>query len=89
MVSLQELEKEVKDIQERNQRVELDKSWETSVTRKLVLSVATYIVIVSFMIVSKIPEPWTNATVPAIAFILSTLYLPFFKEFWKNHIHKG
>ena len=35
--SFMDLEKEIKKIQERNKRVELDKAWETSWTRKYVL----------------------------------------------------
>ena len=42
---LMDLEKEIKKIQERNKMVELDKSWETSSTRKICIMILTYIVI--------------------------------------------
>ena len=37
------LEKEIKQIKDRNKRVELDKSWETSWTRKLTIMILTYL----------------------------------------------
>ncbi|MBW2974711.1 hypothetical protein KY366_03240 [Candidatus Woesearchaeota archaeon] len=74
--------KEIKKIIERNKRVEADKAWETSLTRRLIISVMTYLLIVLFLWVNKMPNPWLNALIPAIAFILSTLTLPFFKRWW-------
>ncbi len=34
----------------------------------------------------RIPQPWLNAIVPAVAFMLSTLTLPFFKKLWMKFI---
>jgi len=76
------LEKEVKEIKERNKRVELDKAWETSWTRKIILAILTYVVIVVFFYFSELPNPWINAIVPALAFVLSTFTLKFFKNIW-------
>ena len=42
------LEEEIKKIQERNKRVELDKAWETSWTRKICICILTYIVVVAY-----------------------------------------
>ena len=42
-------EKEIKKIQERNKRVELDKAWETSKTRKISIAILTYLVMVLVM----------------------------------------
>jgi len=39
-----DIEQEIRDIKERNNRVESDKAWETSKARKLVIFVLTYIV---------------------------------------------
>ena len=41
-----ELEERVKKIEERNKRVELDKSWETSWTRKISIMILTYIIVI-------------------------------------------
>ena len=80
------IEKELSLIKDRNRRVELDKAWETSFARKIVILVLTYCIIVLFMYVSHIVKPWLNAIVPTIGFFLSTLTLPFIKKWWiKKH----
>ena len=81
-MEFQELQKEISQIKERNQRVELDKAWETSWLRKIIILILTYIVIVIFFFTADLPEPFTNALVPAVAFFLSTLTLSWFKKLW-------
>ena len=34
----------------------------------------------------SLPDPWLNAIVPSIAFLLSTLTLPFFKKLWQKYL---
>jgi len=81
-----DLEQKIKAIEERNIKVEADKAWETSLTRKGVILVLTYIAIVIFMYFSEISRPWLNAIVPSVGFFLSTLTLPFVKKWWlKRH----
>ena len=82
MPSIEELQLEIEEIKKRNQRVEADKAWETSWTRKIVISILTYIVIVVFFYFAGLPKPFINAIVPAIAFVLSTLTVPLFKKWW-------
>ena len=88
MASLKELEERIRKIEERNKKVEKDKAWETSITRKAMIAVATYIVIFLFLFTAKIPQPLENAIVPTAAFFLSTLTIPHFKKLWLKHIHK-
>ena len=47
-MSNEELEKEIVNIKERNKKVELDKKWETSLTRKICICILTYIVVVIY-----------------------------------------
>lgn len=75
---------EIKKIKERNKRVELDKAWETSWTRKIILTILTYLVIVIFFYFAELPKPFVNSIVPALAFVVSTLSLPFFKKIWAS-----
>ena len=79
---------EIETIKERNKRVERDKAWEISKTRRIIIALMTYIVIVIFLWSINAPRPWLNAIVPTVGFILSTLTLPFFKQFWVNNIYK-
>jgi hypothetical protein len=76
------MNKELKKIKERNKRVEVDKAWEVSKTRRFVIAGFTYLVVVGWMQLTGLPDPWINSAVPAGAFILSTLTLPFIKNFW-------
>jgi hypothetical protein len=82
MTSLQDLEKEIREIKKRNKKVEADKAWETSWARKLLILTLTYIVIVVFFFFAKLPSPFANAIVPALAFVMSTATIPFFKKWW-------
>lgn len=88
MSKLKELQVKLKKIEERNKKVESDKAWEVSYTRRLLLLLFTYLTIGFYLQAIKIPQPWLNAIVPAIAFMLSTLTLPFFKRVWLKYIRK-
>ena len=82
------MKEDIESIKERNKRVEADKAWEVSVTRRIIIALMTYIIIVIFLWSISAPRPWLNAIVPTVGFILSTLTLPFFKRFWINNIYK-
>ena len=82
MDEIEHLSNEIAAIQSRNLRVESDKAWETSLTRKILVVLLTYIVIVITLYALGLPNPFTNAIIPAFAFFLSTLTLPLFKKFW-------
>lgn len=82
------LEERVLRIEERNKKVEADKAWEGSITRKLVLIVFTYIAIGIYLKVIKAPNPWFNAIVPSMGFLLSTLTLPWIKSWWIRNIYR-
>lgn len=80
-----ELKDEINKIKIRNTRVETDKAWETSITRRICICILTYIVVViySFMI-SKISNIWLSSLVPVIGFILSTLSLKYIRKMWEK-----
>lgn len=82
------IEERIRKIEERNARVEMGKSWETSYTRRILLAIFTYLAIALYLkFIVKI-DPWINAIVPSIGFLLSTLTLPFFKNLWSKYIYK-
>ena len=76
------MKQEIRKINERNRKVELDKAWETSKTRRAIIAAMTYIIVVIFLYLINAPKPWLNALVPTAGFILSTLTLTFFKKMW-------
>ena len=75
-----DVKKELELIKERNKRVEADKAWETSWTRRSLVLVLTYLVIVIFFYFAGLERPFANSIVPALAFVISTTSLSFFKE---------
>lgn len=83
------LEQRVQKIEERNRKVEEDKAWETSWTRRMLLMFFTYLSIGVYLWAIQVPKPWINAIVPAVAFMISTLTMPFFRKWWmklrRNH----
>ena len=84
-----ELKNDIEEIKKRNAKVEADKAWETSKTRKILVDVLTYAVIVLFFYFADLPKPFINAIVPTAGFVLSTLSVPFFKKFWLKRNHKS
>ncbi len=72
----------VQSIQERNRRVELDKAWETSMTRRSIIALMTYAIVVLFLYLINALVPWLSALVPTLGFLLSTLTLPYVKKRW-------
>ena len=85
-MDIKELEKEIIQIKERNRKVELDKAWETSWTRKVCICILTYIVVVIYStIINKITSVWLSSLVPVIGFTLSTLSLNLIRKIWENN----
>ena len=81
------LEKEIENIKKRNKRVELDKKWETSHTRKICICILTYIVVVIYSIIIKNNgSVFLSSLVPVIGFMLSTLSLKFVRKIWEKKI---
>lgn len=76
------LEKRVAQIEARNSKVEADKAWETSYTRRVLLVLTTYLVMSLIMWSIGIAEPLKSAIIPTLGFFLSTLTLPFAKKLW-------
>lgn len=85
---LEKFSQRVQAIEERNQRVEVDKAWEGSYTRRALLILFTYLAIGLYLWVINVSNPWLNAIVPSVGFLLSTLALPFFKKWWLKKWYK-
>ena len=80
-----ELDKEIEEIKKRNIRVEKDKAWETSFTRKACIAVLTYIVVVSYtFIIKSIDNVFLSSLVPVIGFLLSILSLKLIRKIWEK-----
>ena len=82
---MSEIEQKIKNIEERNKRVELDKKWETCWTRKICIMILTYIVVIIYSyIVRNYDNVFLSSLVPVIGFTLSTLSLKLVRKIWEK-----
>lgn len=88
MSELEHLKDEITKLKERNKKVEANKAWETSFTRKVIIALLTYLVIVLTLFTIQNSEPWINAIIPTFGFLLSTLSLPFLQKLWMRYLYK-
>lgn len=85
-MELKELESEIEKIKLRNQKVELDKKWETSLVRRICICILTYIVVITYSyIIKSYDNILLSSLVPVIGFTLSTLSLKFVRKVWENN----
>lgn len=79
-------EQEIENIKERNKKVELDKSWETSWTRKVCIMILTYIVVIIYSyVIRNYDNILLSSLVPVIGFTLSTLSLKYIRKIWEKN----
>lgn len=82
-----DIENEIIKIKERNKKVELDKAWETSWTRKICICILTYIVVIVYSyVIRKYDNIFLSSLVPVIGFTLSTLSLKFIRKNWEKNV---
>lgn len=83
---LARIEARLAAIEERNRRVEIHKTWETSAARKLSVVLLTYLVMCLVLTVVGTRPAWTHAIVPTLGFFLSTLSLPLIRGIWERRV---
>jgi len=83
------IEDRIKKIEERNKKVELNKAWETSNTRRICIMILTYIVVLIYSyLINKINNIFLSSLVPVIGFTLSTLSLGLVRKQWEKRNKK-
>lgn len=78
------IEERLRAIEARNQKVEQDKAWETSWTRRIAIAVLIYGVVVSYLAAIGHDKPFIHGLVPPVGFVLSTLVLKSVRNFWEK-----
>lgn len=82
------IEQELENIKKRNKRVELDKSWETSWTRKICIMILTYLIVVIYSyLIKQYDNILLSSLVSVIGFALSTLSLKYIRKIWERKIY--
>ncbi|OGG19968.1 hypothetical protein A3D03_04370, partial [Candidatus Gottesmanbacteria bacterium RIFCSPHIGHO2_02_FULL_40_13] len=69
------VEERLAAIEARNARVEKNKAWETSLTRRLSIALLTYLVVLAYLLLIDNDRPYVTAIVPAVGYFLSTLVM--------------
>ena len=84
---MKDLEKRIEEIEKRNKRVETDKAWETSWTRRICIMILTYIVVIIYSYtIRNTDNVLLSSLVPVIGFTLSTLSLRGIRTIWQKNI---
>jgi hypothetical protein len=78
------LEDRVAAIEARNRRVETEKAWETSLTRRIGVTLMTYVIATLTFAVIGTETPYIMAAIPTLGYALSTLTLPFLRNRWEQ-----
>ncbi len=81
---MNDLEKRISAVEERNKKVEQDKAWETSLVRRISIAVLTYSIVVVYLLVIQNEKPFINALVPVTGYLLSTLFLKTVRNIWQK-----
>lgn len=79
---MNETEQRLAVIEDRNRRVEGDKAWETSVTRRAMICVLTYVIVLVYNWAIGGTRPYLTAFVPVGGYLLSTFTIPVVKRRW-------
>jgi hypothetical protein len=87
---MQRVEDSIEAIMARNKRVEAEKAWEVSLTRRGFLSMLIYLTTALFLWIMNEVQFLILPLIPAIGYLFSTLTLPPLKRWWmKIHAANG
>jgi len=86
---IEQIERELDSIKQRNARVEADKAWEGSSARIIVICGITYAVAAIVLCLIGVERFWLSALVPVLGFYLSAQSLPAIKAWWVKSCYKN
>lgn len=75
-------EQEIIALKERNTKVDIEKKWERSATRRIFIALLTYIFALVWLYIIRESSPILKSFIPVAGYILSTLSLPIIKNWW-------
>lgn len=78
------LESRLAALEARNTKVDTNKAWETSLTRRFSIVVITYATACSLLYVLMVPDWYLGAIMPVCGYLLSTLSLPYIRQIWQK-----
>ena len=78
------LRERIANIEARNSRVEKDKKWDTSWTRRLSIMTLTYTTVAITLWIIGADRPYLGALIPSFGFLLSTLSMARIRKMWER-----
>ena len=78
------MKKIITEILERNQKVELDKKWELSLTRKIFIALIIYFFSVLFLAIIKTENFFKASIIPTSGYLFSTFSLNPIRSIWEK-----
>ncbi len=88
-LTLKSLKKEIENLKQRNKKVELEKSWETSYFRIIGILISTFIIIYTIMYIAWFWDKIVWSLISAIWYLISTFSLWFLKKIYiKKYLTK-
>lgn len=91
MIKMQKMLTGVDDIialKARNKKVEADKAWETSWTRRGIIGGVTYIIVAFWLAVIGVNHNLIHALVPVASYLVAMAALPMLKQYWIDKVYK-
>lgn len=79
---------EVEALRQRNAKVEADKAWETSWTRRVIIAGITYIIVAAWLAMLGVTHHLLHALVPVAGYLISMLTLPMLKNLWIEKVYR-
>lgn len=89
MKSLEKIEKQIKTIEEQNQKEDEELAWKRSNFRKLVLSTFVFIIIGFTLQLNNYPNAWFNGFIAAVGFFILFFLFGVAQTIWGKHIYKN
>lgn len=75
-------------LKERNKKVEADKAWEISWTRRIIIAGVTYIIVAAWLAMLGVGHHLLHAFVPVLGYLASILTLPMLKKHWIAKVYR-
>jgi hypothetical protein len=83
-----DIEQRLAALEQRNAKVDSNKAWEGSWTRRGFIMLVTYAVAVAWLWAIHESNLWLKAVVPVAGFLLSTLTIGPLKQVWVRTVYK-
>ncbi len=74
-------------LKEKNKKIEADKAWETSTTRRAIIAGTTYLIVAMWLSMIGVEHYILHALVPVIAYGVTIAGLPFMKKYWLQKVY--